>query len=89
MDDLIIHKSPRYIRKGKCKRCGWCCLREDPPYSYLKKEDDTYTCTVFDDKDERDVRCGLYPGNPPIVYELCGYYFIDTWEDNKIVKGKV
>jgi len=79
----------RYERKGECNRCGWCCLQEDPLCPYLKKENDgIYTCIVYDEK-EKYVRCGMYPSNPPIVHEECGYYFIDTWDDNKIVKRKV
>lgn len=88
-DDLIINKIPRYERRGKCNRCGWCCLQEDPPCPYLKKEiDGRYTCTIFNEK-ERHVRCILYPDGPPIIHKDCGYWFIDTWENNKIVKGKV
>ena len=88
MDDVIIHKRPRYIRKGKCNRCGWCCLQEEPPCPHLIKEGEKYRCSIYNDKN-KPMRCNLYPGNPPILHEPCGYYFIDIWEDNKIVKGKV
>lgn len=81
--------NPRYIRKGKCNRCGWCCLNEDPPCPYLKKEGDKYTCTIFNEPKKRFVRCKMYPDAPPILHKECGYWFIDTWEDNKIVTRKV
>ena len=80
----------RYKQGGECNRCGWCCLQEDPLCPYLKKEDDdTYTCTVFDDKDKRYVKCFIYPSGPPLQVDTCGYWFEDTWEDNKIIKMKV
>jgi hypothetical protein len=76
----------RYIRRGECNRCGWCCLQEDPPCSYLERNNDgTYTCTVYDDEEKRYKRCGIYPSSPPINYIGCGYYFIDIWDDNKKV----
>jgi len=74
---------PRYIRQGKCIRCGWCCAQED--CEHLKMEDDFATCLIHEE--DRPLRCNLYPANPPIIHPGCGYYFLDTYEDNKIVKG--
>lgn len=77
----------RYKRQGECNRCGWCCLQEDPPCPYLKKEEDEkYSCTVFNDPSKRYARCYLYPDGPPIIHEGCSYYFIDTLDNDKIIK---
>jgi len=80
---------PRYVRRGQCNRCGWCCLQEEPPCPNLKKENDRYTCIVFNNSDKRHIRCSLYPDGPPILHKECSYYFLDTWENNKIVKRKL
>lgn len=74
----------RYVRKGKCVRCGQCCINEDCEYLTWEK-DETATCLIFG-KEERPLMCSLFPEMPPILLEGCGYYFLDTWEDNKIVK---
>lgn len=34
----------------------------------------------------RPPRCKLFPQAPPILAETCGFYFLDTWENNRIVK---
>jgi hypothetical protein len=47
-------------------------------------EDSLATCLIHEE--ERPLRCSLYPANPPIIHDGCGYYFLDTYEDNKIVK---
>ena len=70
----------RYIRQGKCNRCGWCCEQED--CEHLERGE-MATCKIYD---ERFERCWRYPEMPPIMHEGCGYYFLDTWEDNKVVK---
>jgi len=40
-------------------------------------------CKIYKD---RFLRCRLFPEAPPILNNDCGYYFLDTWENNKIVK---
>ena len=80
-------KQNRYERAGECARCGWCCLQEDPPCEYLKKEDDgKYTCMVFNDLTKRPLRCFVHPSSPPVPITECGYWFIDTRENNKVIK---
>ncbi|MBU2052392.1 hypothetical protein KKH13_04280 [Patescibacteria group bacterium] len=78
---------PRYKRRGKCNRCGACCLVEDPPCPYLKIKNGKATCLIFNSPD-RPERCKWFPEMPPIPrqFKKCGYYFEDTWEDNKKVK---
>jgi len=71
----------RYERQGKCLRCGQCCERENCPHF---ETGEPATCLIYDK--ERPARCGLFPEMPPILFEKCGYYFLDIWEDNKIVK---
>jgi len=44
------------------------------------------TCKIHDK--ERPSKCGWFPEAPPIIFEKCGYYFLDTWEDNRIVGVK-
>ena len=77
----------RYKRKGRCLRCGSCCLCEDPACEYLSFDDNVAVCLIYKQAD-RPLRCKLFPEMPPIPKEFkdCGFYFLDTWEDNKIVK---
>lgn len=81
---------PRYIRKGECKRCGWCCLQEDPPcpHLFIDKVTGKSTCKIHKSED-RPEKCKVYPGNPPIVHPECGYYFVDRWDNGRKVKCKV
>ena len=75
----------RYTRKGKCNRCGWCCQQEN--CEHLQMGNELATCLIHEK--ERPLRCSLYPDAPPIIYDKCGYYFLDTFDNNKIVKRKV
>jgi len=76
---------PRYIRGGQCNRCGWCCTHEDCDH-FKPASDGIATCLIFGSS-ERPEKCLVYPGNPPILHPGCGYYFIDQWENNKVVKA--
>lgn len=81
MHDSLEKIKPRYIRQGKCYRCGFCC-----EYSQCKDlvyEDGKAVCTIYD---ERPQRCVVFPQAPPILTETCGFYFLDTWENNRKVK---
>ena len=71
----------RYVRSGECIRCGQCCTNEDCEHFEMGEP---ATCLIHER--ERPLRCAEFPANPPILFEGCGYYFLDTWEDNKIVK---
>lgn len=75
----------RYIRCGECNQCGICCIEED--CEYFKWEDGKGICTVFG-KPERYPRCINFPAAPPIMIKECSYYFIDTQEDNRIIKPR-
>lgn len=80
----------RYERRGICLRCGWCCMNEACPnlafVSGLAK------ClahpSVTGKKDQREPKCGRFPQAPPIMHEDCGYWFVDTWEDDRVVKAR-
>jgi hypothetical protein len=78
----------RYIQYGYCKRCGACCLVEDPPCPHLGWAGNIAICLIFDSPD-RPLRCRLYPEVPPLNFDTCGYYFKDTWNKNKIVTDVV
>jgi len=75
----------RYLRKGQCNRCGWCCKHEN--CEHLEIKNGIATCLIY--KQKRELKCTIFPDAPPILHEGCGYWFIDTWEDNKIVKKKL
>ena len=80
----------RYIRAGSCNQCGWCCLQEDPPCPHLLGDKPgEYKCAVYDKPEERPVFCAMYPSAPPIVHKECGYWFVDTLDDDKIITNKV
>ena len=79
----FLRSQPRYIRKGECKHCGWCCMHEDCPY--LEWKDGKSHCTVHG-TDLQPPYCKSFPDMPPIKNEKCGYYFIDKWDNNKRLK---
>ena len=72
---------PRYIRDGKCNRCGWCC--EYHGCDKVIYEDGLAICSIYKNRPQR---CVVFPEAPPILHEGCGYHFLDTYENNKIVK---
>ena len=74
----------RYIRKGQCVRCGKCCLNENCEYLELGE---LSTCKIYNN-DKRPDKCRTFPQAPPITIDSCGYYFLDTWENNRIVKAR-
>jgi len=74
----------RYIRKGECSRCGQCCIVEK--CEHLAWSDNIARCKIYKN---RFLRCRLFPEMPPIPFEDCSYYFLDTYEDNRVVKEKV
>ena len=73
----------RYLRKGKCNHCGWCCVQEG--CKDLVYVDGKYLCGLFY-SDKRPLKCKLYPDDPPVKNPECGYYWLDRWENDKIVK---
>lgn len=73
---------PRYIRKGQCNRCGWCCEYHGCPHLQYDGGGKA-VCPIYKN---RPKRCRVFPEAPPILHEGCGYYFIDTWDNNRIVK---
>lgn len=71
----------RYTRKGKCVQCGACCLHED--CEHLIFFDQKAFCNIHSDKD-RPKKCKIFPADPPIIFETCGYYFIDKVDNRKL-----
>jgi len=80
--NMISGKTPRYIRKGECRRCGACCLNEN--CQYLKFTNGKATCLIHNSK-YRPNKCKTFPQLPPIIFKTCGYYFIDRI-DGRIIK---
>lgn len=79
-------KGPRYIRKGKCNRCGDCCKNEE--CENLRWEGNTACCSRHNSMEggAQQEKCVVFPEAPPIVFSRCGYFFVDTWEDNRIIR---
>jgi len=75
----------RYARKGDCIRCGMCCINENCEHFVMGKKTEIATCEIYESPN-RPLRCKLFPEMPPILFESCGYYFLDAWENNKKVK---
>ena len=73
----------RYDRRGECKKCGQCCVNEN--CNHLAVADNGMICMIHEDP-ERPQKCTEFPANPPILFKGCGYGFIDTWEDNRMVE---
>lgn len=78
-----LHKRLRYLRKGRCLQCGWCCQKED--CKELVFVDGKYYCEKFHSKD-RPSKCAPFPQAPPLLNPDCGYYFLDRWDNDRIVK---
>jgi len=77
-----IH-APRYVRAGECLRCGKCCVAEE--CEHLTTVDGVATCAIHDDP-ARPLCCVLFPEVPPLPYDGCGFYFLDRWDDNAVVR---
>jgi len=80
----------RYKRQGQCIRCGVCCLTEGKdggPCKYLKLAGGgkQASCLLINHP-ERPQKCKIFPQAPPILIDTCGYYFLDTWEEDRIVR---
>lgn len=78
---MVEKVKPRYIRKGECKRCGWCCKYHN--CDDLIFVDGLAICSI---QETKPMRCVVFPEAPPILHEGCGYHFLDTYENNRIVK---
>jgi len=78
-----VNMNLRYIRQGECNRCGQCCINEDCEYFEMGEP---ATCKIHDK--ECPPKCEWFPQAPPIIFEKCSYYFLDTWEDNRVVGVK-
>jgi len=74
---------PRYIRKGKCNQCGACCLNENCEHLIFLENGKAF-CNIHN-KPEHPLKCRIYPANPPINFNTCGYYFVDK-TDNRTIK---
>lgn len=75
-------QGPRYIRHGECARCGWCCEREE--CGYFKREGGFATCGRHGNGQPE--KCVLYPEVPPLVSRRCGFWFVDTFEENRVIR---
>ena len=76
----------RYERRGSCSRCGMCCINEK--CDHLRFRGGKAVCMIHPEivgEDNREPKCEPFPQAPPILNERCGFYFIDTWEDDRVV----
>jgi hypothetical protein len=80
----VSGKAPRYVRAGQCIRCGSCCELEDCPH-FDHGDGVSTTCKIHDRPDFPE-KCRLYPDNPPTIFKKCGFYFVDTLDDNRKLK---
>jgi len=81
--DIAEGKEQRYLRKGQCNRCGKCCIEEN--CECFEIVDGIGICKIYD-KPNRSEKCKLFPANPPIIFEECGYYFVDKI-DGRVLKA--
>jgi len=75
--NIVSGKESRYERRGQCDQCGICCRQESCKYFNGK------TCDIFGSPD-RPLKCKLFPANPPILFDTCGYYFVDKLDDRML-----
>lgn len=80
--------NPRYIRRGQCNRCGYCCLGgdKDEPCEHLSWDNELAVCAIYGNHPDA---CKSFPDNPPILTDRCGYYFIDTWTGKKLKEKEI
>jgi len=76
----------RYVRMGSCIKCGVCCkfCSGFKPCKYLDEAHDN-NCRIYTTK---PYACSVYPHDWQHVIEGCGFYYIDT-EDNDKVMPKI
>ncbi len=70
----------RYVKMGNCIQCGQCCKKcvgIEPCLYYIDAK-----CSIYDD---RPVFCRNFPPDWTRCPEGCGYYFIDTENNNKVM----
>ena len=84
----IVNGMSRFKRKGKCVQCGTCCLNEDCEHLIFFKNNQKAICNIHSDK-ERPKKCTIYPANPPINFDTCGYYFIDIIDNERLKVGEI
>lgn len=75
----------RYIRQGGCDRCGQCCEEENCEHF---QPGDSAMCSIHE-REDRPNKCKWYPQLPPIIFDKCTYYFLDTWEDNRVIMPRM
>jgi len=73
---------PRYERRGQCNRCGQCCVNEGCEHFTPATDGSLATCHIHDQ--DREPKCVDFPQLPPILFEGCGYWFYDRWEDKEL-----
>lgn len=78
----------RYLRKGNCKRCGFCCLGggKNKPCTDLGWSGEMAICKIYGDHPSA---CKSFPDAPPILTDKCGYYFIDQWSNKRLKAREV
>ena len=84
VSDVAVYETRRYKRAGNCKRCGQCCLTVNCDHFEMGE---VATCKIHDSPDKPS-DCELFPEAPPIMIKGCGYYFLDIWENNRIVRER-
>lgn len=66
-----------FERKGECKQCGICCIPEN--CSHFIKIKSGGICAIHESKPKE---CHIFPIHPNLLYEGCGFYFIDKRTGN-------
>jgi len=84
---VMTGKRPRYKRMGECVRCGKCCETEDCKHFRPATADSPSSCAIHNDPN-RPMKCKIYPANPPLNYDTCGYYFWDVLDKKKVRFGR-
>lgn len=72
----------RYVRQGNCSQCGICCIAENCEFFDFKEN--IGICKIYNHPD-RPSRCVNFPAAPPVMIKECSFYFIDTWDNNRII----
>ena len=79
---IIKSHNIKFIRSGKCKRCGAC---EKSSCPHLTWEDGLATCKTYGKGDYLEWRCDVFPDGPfckVILEGICGYKFEPLTEDD-------
>lgn len=74
-EGLRLIRDGSYLLRGKCKRCGKCCMKYNCEHLGVETVDDKpkYFCRIYR---KRPVSCALWPLFDDKKADGCGFYWV-------------